>query len=79
MSQFDSLINNQTETKLINKDKPEAWHHDFDQSDWNSLINRLQIQISENRIRVSEFLRDFDKLRSGMITKQQFRLGLNMC
>lgn len=79
MSQFDSLVNHQAETKLINKDKPEEWKHDFDQSDWNSLINRLQIQISENRIRVSEFLRDFDKLRSGMITKQQFRLGLNMC
>lgn len=28
---------------------------------------------------MEEFLRDFDKLRTGMISKQQFRLGLNMC
>lgn len=70
MSQFEDLVNNQGETKLINKDKPEAWHHSFEQSDWDLLVNRLQIQISEKRIRVTEFLRDFDKLRSGMITKQ---------
>jgi len=27
---------------------------------------------------VGEFLRDFDKLRSGFITESQFRIGLNM-
>jgi hypothetical protein len=27
---------------------------------------------------VSEFFRDFDKLRSGFITDTQFRIGLNM-
>jgi len=32
----------------------------------------------EQRIRISEFFRDFDKLRSGFITSSQFRIGLNM-
>lgn len=29
-------------------------------------------------IRISEFFRDFDRLRSGYITAQQFRIGLTM-
>ena len=33
---------------------------------------------SQQRIRVGEFFRDFDKLRSGFITNSQFRIGLNM-
>jgi Ca2+-binding EF-hand superfamily protein len=32
----------------------------------------------EQRTRISEFFRDFDKLRSGFITEAQFRIGLNM-
>lgn len=32
----------------------------------------------EQRIRIGEFFRDFDKLRSGTITEAQFRIGLNM-
>jgi Ca2+-binding EF-hand superfamily protein len=32
----------------------------------------------QQRIRVGEFFRDFDKLRTGFITKSQFRIGLNM-
>ena len=34
--------------------------------------------VKEKRIRVSEFMRDFDKLRHGNITKDQMRLALNM-
>jgi len=30
-------------------------------------------------MRISDFLRDFDKLRSGTITVTQLRKGLNMC
>lgn len=32
----------------------------------------------QQRIRIGEFFRDFDKLRSGFITEGQFRIGLNM-
>jgi len=42
------------------------------------LLSRLRRLIKEKRIRVSEFMRDFDKLRHGNITKQQLRLALNM-
>lgn len=33
---------------------------------------------SQQRIRIGEFFRDFDKLRTGFITNAQFRIGLNM-
>eukprot|EP01016_Furgasonia_blochmanni_P015088 TRINITY_DN1811_c0_g2_i3.p1 TRINITY_DN1811_c0_g2~~TRINITY_DN1811_c0_g2_i3.p1 ORF type:complete len:956 (-),score=361.13 TRINITY_DN1811_c0_g2_i3:227-3094(-) len=47
-------------------------------SELESILNKLRRKIKEQRIRVFEFLRDFDKLRSGFITEPQFRLGLNM-
>lgn len=38
-------------------------------NDFNDLMARLRKKIKEERIRVKEFLRDFDKLRSGTITE----------
>lgn len=46
--------------------------------DLTDLLSRLRRLIREKRIRVSEFMRDFDKLRHGNITKDQFRLAMNM-
>jgi len=46
--------------------------------DLNDLLARLRRKAKQNRIRISEFLRDFDKLRSGAITNTQLRLGFNM-
>ena len=42
------------------------------------LLSRLRRIVKEKRIRVSDFMRDFDKLRHGSITKEQFRLAMNM-
>ena len=42
------------------------------------VISKLQKKVKEQRIRVHEFLRDFDRLRSGSITSAQLRIGLNM-
>jgi len=42
------------------------------------LISRFQSKIKEFRIRVREFLRDFDLLRLGKITQSQFRSGLSI-
>lgn len=42
------------------------------------VIGRIQQKVKEERIRLREFLRDFDRLRSGNITNSQFRIGLNM-
>ena len=53
----------------IKKDKPE---------DVEDIIAKLRQACKEQRIRISEFFRDFDKLRSGFITEAQFRIGLNM-
>lgn len=46
--------------------------------DIDDCLARLRRQCKEQRIRVGEFFRDFDKLRSGFITEAQFRIGLNM-
>ncbi len=51
-------------------------HHAPD--DLNDLLSRLRRLVKEKRIRVAEFLKDFDKLRHGNVTKQQLRLALNM-
>jgi Ca2+-binding EF-hand superfamily protein len=46
--------------------------------DVEDILAKLRLQAKEQRIRFSEFMRDFDKLRSGYITDSQFRIGLNM-
>lgn len=48
-------------------------------NDIQDLLAKLRKLASEYRIRIGEFLKDFDKLRSGNITREQMRLGLNMC
>lgn len=46
--------------------------------DLQDLLSRIRRKVKEERIRVSDFLRDFDKLRHWNLTQQQFRLALNM-
>jgi Ca2+-binding EF-hand superfamily protein len=53
----------------ITKDDPE---------DLDDVIAMIRKKCKEQRIRVGEFFRDFDKLRSGFITINQLRIGLNM-
>ena len=53
----------------IKKDQP---------NDVEDILAKLRQTCKEQRIRISEFFRDFDKLRSGSITEAQFRIGLNM-
>lgn len=53
----------------VSKAKPE---------DVQDVLARLRQACKEQRIRIAEFFRDFDKLRSGYITEAQFRIGLNM-
>lgn len=62
-----------TQARAVEKDivkhKPE---------DLDDVIARIRLFCKQQRIRVGEFFRDFDKLRSGYITEAQFRIGLNM-
>jgi hypothetical protein len=46
--------------------------------DVEDTLARLRVLCKQQRIRIGEFFRDFDKLRSGFISKSQFRIGLNM-
>ncbi len=51
----------------------------FQPNDLDDLLARIRSECKEKRIRISEFLRDFDRLRSGEVTTPQLRIGLNMC
>jgi len=70
----DSFKNYQKTSKgtqsAIYTDKP---------NDVNDLLAKLRSKALRSGLRLQEFLRDFDKLRSGNITKNQLRLGMNMC
>ena len=44
----------------------------------DDVLARIRRQSKQQGIRISEFFRDFDRLRSGHITAAQFRIGLTM-
>lgn len=46
--------------------------------DLGTLITKIAVKAEANGTRLREFFRDFDKLRSGMVSKAQFRTALNM-
>ena len=46
--------------------------------DVDDVLARVRQVTMQQRIRIGEFFRDFDKLRSGFITSNQFRMGLSM-
>ncbi len=43
------------------------------------IFKRIQIAVHKNGIRTTEFFCDHDKLRSGVITENQFKCGLMLC
>lgn len=46
--------------------------------DVEDVMARVRTVVKQQGIRISEFFRDFDRLRSGYITAAQFRIGLTM-
>ena len=56
-------------TGPIIKDTPE---------DLSDLLAKIRKIVKLNRIRLLEFIRDFDKLRTGIVTKSQLRSALSM-
>ncbi len=46
--------------------------------DVEDVLALIRRKVKEERMRLAEFLRDFDKLRCGAIPITQFRIGLNM-
>ena len=47
-------------------------------NDLDDLLAWIRAECKEKRVRISEFLRDFDRLWSGEITTAQLRIGLSM-
>lgn len=47
-------------------------------NDLDDLLARIRAECKEKRIRLSEFFRDFDRLRSGEVTFAQMRIAINM-
>ncbi len=60
LSHFSTFVPQPRATSFILNDKP---------NDLQDLITKLQAKVKEFRIRLREFLRDFDELRLGKITK----------
>lgn len=60
------------------KNEKEPYIYKDSNESIQEVLARIQKKVKEERIRVSEFLRDFDRLRSGGITNSQFRIGMNM-
>jgi Ca2+-binding EF-hand superfamily protein len=50
----------------------------INEQELRSVFDRLHVAIFKNRIRTTEFFRDHDKLRSGIITRNQFIRGLTL-
>ena len=42
------------------------------------IFDRIRIAVYKNRVRTIEFFKDYDKLRSGIITENQFVCGLSL-
>jgi Ca2+-binding EF-hand superfamily protein len=61
-----------TLTQLPSVPKPQV-------SDLNEIFQRIRDAVYKNGIRTTEFFRDHDKLRSGVITENQFICGLSLC
>lgn len=43
------------------------------------LFDKIRVAVHKNGIRTTEFFKDHDKLRSGVITRNQFICGLSLC
>ena len=43
------------------------------------VFDKIRVAVHKNGIRTTEFFKDHDKLRSGVITKNQFVCGLSLC
>lgn len=63
---------------VLKQTEPKSFIRNQVPDSLQDLLARLRKKVKEERIRVGEFLREFDKLRSGTITKEQLRVGLNM-
>ena len=43
-----------------------------------SIFDKIRVAVFKNRVRTIEFFRDYDKLRSGIITEHQFVCGISL-
>ncbi|CAH1794695.1 unnamed protein product [Owenia fusiformis] len=57
--------------------KPEE-KIDYSDISFDDLMARIRDHVSKNRLRVNEYFQDYDPLRNGSISKQQFRRGLGL-
>lgn len=61
----------------LNKDRRAAIEA-AEPAHFEAVLAKVKTLVAKERMRISEHLRDFDKLRRGMITANQFRAGLSM-
>lgn len=54
------------------------WMQETGDTALNEIFERIRVAVFKNGIRTTEFFRDHDKLRSGIVTESQFKCGLSL-
>jgi Ca2+-binding EF-hand superfamily protein len=81
---LDDVDEGHNDDPFMNKDNQKNFNATWGitlknkQVDYHTLIAELLFKTFKDRVRIEEFMRDFDPLRSGAITTSQFRSGLTM-
>ena len=81
---FTESLSQQIKAMKVQDSVSEALHKNYtenqkiDNASIQSIFDRVHVAIFKNRIRSTEFFRDHDKLRSGIITRNQFIRGLTL-
>ena len=52
---------------------------DLGEDDTDGIMHKIKSKVMKERIRVLEFMRDYDKLRTGRMLKTSFPRALDMC
>ena len=63
------------ELKLVNKKEVK----DSGTAELEHIMNKIKLKVVKERVRVEEFMRDYDKLRTGRLLKTIFPRAIDLC
>ncbi|XP_071953709.1 uncharacterized protein [Antedon mediterranea] len=75
-------VQDQTEDTLFGSAPPTSYNiprEEMQDGTTQQIFNKIQVAVHKNGVRTTEFFKDHDKLRSGVITENQFTCGLMLC
>ena len=71
----NKYIQRMQELNLVNK----KGTLEADNGDINEILNKIKTKVVKERMRVEEFMKDYDKLRTGRLLKSIFPRAINLC